>query len=802
MARDYKKNPRRKREQESSEQDESRLRVRQETKHGIIAIIFVAAAILSILSFFKLADVVGIAIDRGLTSLFGWGKYVIPIFFGILAWMFWKKEDRQIKSSNWVGFVLFVLSYSGLFHLLIEKSEAVQAITDGRGGGYIGLALSYPLRSIMGPWATGVLLIGLLLIALLLWFDTSLPELADKGNIFSRFTFRFRRFRERMQRNWTMRNLEERSNDDATESFHESEGDIPSEDADNMAPEVAQAIAETEERLKTEAKQYATKQQRPLLRKRHTSKPYPLNLLESGSEKPTSGDITAHKEIIKKTLETFGINVEMGDVSVGPTVTQYTLRPSEGVKLSQITTLSNDLALALAAHPIRIEAPIPGKSLVGIEVPNESKAIVKLRDVLDTAPFKKRESDLTFVLGQDVAGNAVVASLDRMPHMLIAGATGSGKSVCINTLLLSLLYTNSPDSLRLILVDPKRVELTPYNNIPHLLTPVITSVEKTINALRWVTGEMDRRFRLLEETGKRNIQGYNSNGTDEQLPYIVVVIDELADLMAVAATEVEGVIIRLAQMARAVGIHLVVATQRPSVDVITGLIKANITSRVAFSVASGMDSRTILDTTGAEKLLGRGDMLYISAELSKPRRLQGAFVNDQEIEAVTTYVKSLGNPDYVTGVVEKQTSADMGPGVDGDSSDDELYDEAKDLVVRAGKASASYLQRRLRIGYARAARLLDLLEEHNVIGPGDGAKAREVYLQSLDDESAGTFSPSDYSNEPQQDEPTDESNELTETKEDKEHPDVPQEDVRSESESSDVHDIPEDEHEGDEEKTL
>ncbi len=752
MARKFKKQHTRRQRDEQLEQDESRLRVRQETKYGIVAIIFVAAAIVSVLSFLQLADVVGEAIDRGLTSLFGWGKYIVPIFFGILAWMFWKKEDRQTKSSNWVGFGMFVLSYSGLFHLMIAKNEAVQAIADGRGGGYIGLALSYPLRSIMGPWATGVLLIGMLLIACLLWFDTSLPELADKGNIFSRFTFRFRRFHNRMQRSWTMRNLE-----DATESSEDRGIDETTDDqeeladADQMAPGVAQAIAETEERLKSEARVYAQKQQRPLLRKRHAAQPYPLTLLESGGEQPTSGDINVNKEIIKKTLETFGIEVEMGDVSVGPTVTQYTLRPSEGVKLSQITTLVNDLALSLAAHPIRIEAPIPGKSLVGIEVPNESKAIVKLRDILDSSVFKKRESDLTFALGQDVAGNPVVTALDRMPHMLIAGATGSGKSVSINTLLLSLLYSNSPDSLRLILVDPKRVELTPYNNIPHLLTPVITTVEKTINALRWVTGEMDRRFRLLEETGKRNIQGYNSNGVEEQLPYIVVVIDELADLMAVAATEVEAVIIRLAQMARAVGIHLVVATQRPSVDVITGLIKANITSRVAFSVASGMDSRTILDATGAEKLLGRGDMLYINAELSKPRRLQGAFVNDEEIEAVTTYLKSLGKPDYETGVVEKQTSSDLGGGIDGDPSDDELYDEAKDLVVRAGKASASYLQRRLRIGYARAARLLDLLEEHNVIGPGDGAKPREVYLQSLDDESTGTFSPADYSATPDED---------------------------------------------------
>jgi len=787
MARRVKKSNRRKPREESEEEDESRLRVRQETKHGIIAVAFVAAAILGILSFLQLADVVGSAIDRALTALFGWGKYIVPIFFAILAWMFWKKEERSIKPSNWVGFGLFVLAYSGIFHLIIPKTKATQTILDGRGGGYLGFALSYPLRSIMGPWATGVLLIGLLLVALLLWFDTSLPELADKGNVFSRFSFRFRRFRERMQRNWTMKNIENRPKDEEDGSEKEAEDDEESDEAE-MTPEVTKAIEETEERMKSEARAYAHKQQRPLLRKRHATKPFPLTLLESGGEKPTSGDIEANKEVIKKTLETFGIDVEMGAVSVGPTVTQYTLRPSEGVKLSQITTLANDLALALAAHPIRIEAPIPGKSLVGIEVPNEAKAIVKLRDILDSSVFKNRDTDLTFALGQNVAGNPVVTALDHMPHLLIAGATGSGKSVSINSLLLSLLYANSPDSLRLILVDPKRVELTPYNNIPHLLTPVITSVEKTINALRWVTGEMDRRFRLLEETGKRNIEGYNNNGSEEQLPYIVVVIDELADLMAIAATEVEGVIIRLAQMARAVGIHLVVATQRPSVDVITGLIKANITSRIAFSVASGMDSRTILDTTGAEKLLGRGDMLYISADLSKPRRLQGAFVTDEEIEAVTAYVKSQGTPEYEEGVVEKPGPRDPGAIGDRDPTEDELYDEAKDIVVRAGKASASYLQRRLRIGYARAARLLDVLEEHGVIGPGDGAKPREVYLQSLDDESAGTFTPADYAHDSSEvdEEESDEDESAEELEDDSDvAPEEDEEDTETEEEEAD-----------------
>lgn len=748
MARAHKTNrSRARKQQEDDEQGErsSRSELRQETKSGIIAVVFLAAAIVSLLSFAHLADAVGEAINAGLTTLFGWGKYFVPVFFGILGWMYWVRGTIDIRASNWIGFLLFVFSYSGLFHLTIAKDEALTAIADGRGGGYIGIALSYPLRIVMGPWATGVVLAGLTLIALLLWFDTSLPELTEKGNIFSRFAFRLRRFREKLSRNWTMRNLEDADASDtgALDVTDESQ-DEQAEEQDDMSPEVAQAIEETEERMKTRAREFATEKQRPLLRRRSAAKPFPLTLLMSSDERPTSGDIDIQKEIIRKTLATFDISVEMGEVSVGPTVTQFTLRPAEGVKLAQITTLSNDLSLALAAHPIRIEAPIPGKSLVGIEVPNQSKAIVKLRDILESGAFKKRETNLSFALGQDVAGNPNAVALDKMPHLLIAGATGSGKSVCINTLLLSLLYTNSPDALRLILVDPKRVELTPFNDIPHLLTPVITSVDKTINALRWVTGEMDRRFKLLEESGKRNIAGYNANGRDEQLPYIVVVIDELADLMAVAATEVEAVIIRLAQMARAVGIHLVVATQRPSVDVITGLIKANITARIAFSVASGTDSRTILDTTGAEKLLGRGDMLYISAELSKPKRLQGAFVTDEEIESVTRFLRQQDKPVYEPGVTEKQVSLDIGVGTDGEGDNDELYDEAKDIVVRAGKASASYLQRRLRIGYARAARLLDLLEEHGVIGPGDGAKPREVYVQSLDDESTHTFNPAEY----------------------------------------------------------
>jgi S-DNA-T family DNA segregation ATPase FtsK/SpoIIIE len=456
----------------------------------------------------------------------------------------------------------------------------------------------------------------------------------------------------------------------------------------------------------------------------------PLELLNNKTTKPTSGDIGRNQHVIQKTLENFGIPCEMGEVSVGPTVTQFTLKPHDGIKLARITGLGNDLALALAAHPIRIEAPIPGKALVGIEVPNQAVAIVNLREILESQEFRTSRAAMRIALGKDVAGKPWLADLAKMPHMLVAGSTGSGKTVCLNSIIVSLLYSYGPDELRFIMVDPKRVELTAYNNIPHLLVPAITEVPKTVNALKWTIGEMDRRFTLLSRYGKRDIASYNE-AADEKMPFLVVVIDELADLMvSSAANEVESSIIRLAQMARAVGIHLILATQRPSVDVITGLIKANFTSRIAFAVASGTDSRTILDSLGAEKLVGRGDMLFTSAELSKPKRLQGTYISDTEIKKVTDFIKSnFDAPDYQHEIVDRLGTTSNGVVFKDDGGNDEpLLQEAQDVVVRAGKASASLLQRRLKIGYARAARILDLLEEKGVIGPGDGAKPRDILI--------------------------------------------------------------------------
>ncbi len=453
-----------------------------------------------------------------------------------------------------------------------------------------------------------------------------------------------------------------------------------------------------------------------------------IDLLDNSSSRPDAGNIQNNAGTIQKTLADFGINSTMGDVNVGPTVTQYTLKPEDGVKLNKITGLDRDLSLALAAHPIRIEAPIPGKSLVGVEIPNKSTAIVRLRSILETETWKNRRSNLSVVLGLDVAGHPQIADITKMPHLLIAGATGSGKSVAINTLLLSLLYQNTPNELKLILVDPKRVELSPYNDIPHLLTPVIVEADKTVSALRWAIAEMEHRYRILQQAGKRNIEEYNNAKGNEGIPYIVIVVDELAQLMSVSANEVEGFIVQLAQLARAVGIHLVIATQRPSVDVITGLIKANITTRVAFSVASQVDSRTILDQAGAEKLLGMGDMLFISAETPKPKRIQGSLVSEKEVRTVTEFLKAQGQPEYNEEILKQPVK---GLGGDLGAPDDEMFLDAADCVIRAGKASASLLQRRLRIGYARAARLLDLLEERDIIGPADGARPRDVLVSDI-----------------------------------------------------------------------
>lgn len=480
-----------------------------------------------------------------------------------------------------------------------------------------------------------------------------------------------------------------------------------------------------------------------------------VDLLEKKQSPADAGDVQQNAQTIRDTLSEFSIDVEMEGANIGPKVTQYTLRPPSGVKLTRITALETNIALNLAAQSLRIEAPIPGQRAVGIEVPNRKAADVRLYGILTSKQWKHGHEPLSFAIGKDISGEAVIGELNKMPHLLIAGQTGSGKSVMINTLLTSLLYRNSPSQMKLILVDPKQVEMAPYEDIPHLLTPVITEPEKTISALKWAVNEMERRYKLLADEKLRDIKSYNQklesggkkisiedeDGNAQQvddgaMPYIVIVIDELADLMMVAARDVEALIVRLAQKARAVGIHLVLATQRPSVDVITGLIKANVPARIAFTVASQVDSRTILDQIGAEKLLGQGDMLMLTSGMNKPKRIQGAWVMDEEVMKITDHLRMQSAPQYNDEIVSQpvQLNGKGGVVMDFDAgSGDDMYKDALRVVIDSRKASTSLLQRRLRIGYARAARIIEEMEEQGVIGAADGSRPRDVLINSLDD---------------------------------------------------------------------
>lgn len=683
-------------------------------KIGLAITGFLALALLSILAWFEAAGLLGQYIKTLFIMAFGWGALLFPVLLLGLALACWRGVRYQVNRYQLIGLILLFLALLGIMHHAPAFNDPVAAVAASRGGGYLGLAMSQPFLVLSGYWGAWVFLLVLLAMGALLTLSGVLfrkDEEPESPSWYSRLLEKYN----------TWRYARAYSTPSAEADEAELMDDPNAEAEKELAAILAESGADGEGRPEAPVEGKAA----PLPKIRREIK-IPLDLLESGKEKPDALDLEATGEKIQKTLATFGIPVEMGEVFVGPAITQYTLKPAEGVKLVRITSLANDLALALAAHPLRIEAPIPGKSLVGIEVPNRATAKVKLKDILQSSAFRHRASNLSICLGKDVAGKAWIVDLAKMPHLLIAGSTGSGKSVAINSLVVALMYQNSPDDLKFVLVDPKKVELVNYNDIPYLLTPVITDIKKTVNALKWVIGEMERRYLLLSARGKRNITVYNEANQHDPLPYIIFVIDELADLMSVAAGEVEGAIVRLAQMARAVGIHLVLATQRPSVNVLTGLIKANIPSRLAFSVPSQIDSRTILDTAGAEKLLGRGDMLFISPEVGKPRRLQGAFLADAEIERVVNFLKEQGGVEYAEFVVPEQRS--LYNSEDNDASEDDLYHDAKAEVIRAGKASASLLQRRLRIGYARAARLLDLLEAEGMIGPADGAKPRDILV--------------------------------------------------------------------------
>jgi S-DNA-T family DNA segregation ATPase FtsK/SpoIIIE len=706
-----------------------KVEVSPETKRGIWIVVLLTLGALSLLSLFNLAGIFGYYLNNILGLLFGVNRWYVPVILLLAGYFLLRPAKYQVTLATVLGIFAFILGFNGLFHLLSHQDDLFEAAKVGLGGGIAGLILSWPLLNIFGVWASIIVTLALSLIGLFLIFDYAFfQNIAERLKSVTSF---FAGWRNKRTEDKIKKIQAERSRVDLHPAADEAE-EMPFKKRPVAveAVEVEQAGTETKAPVKiTEEEKEAKQLDSGVGKFKFTKIDLPLSLLDGKTTTPKGGDIKANKLIIQKTLDNFGIPTEMGEAQVGPTVTQYTLKPAEGIKLSRITALSDNLALALAAHPIRIEAPIPGRSLVGIEVPNQATAIVPLGDILSSEDFSRRKSNLAVALGKDVMGKPWLAELDKMPHLLIAGATNSGKSVCINSVIVSLLYQNGPGDLKFIMVDPKRVELPVYNGIPHLLTPVITDVKKTVNALRWAIAEMEKRFDILSAARHRNIGSYNADRVDK-MPYIVIMIDELADLMASAGAEVEAAIVRLAQMSRAVGIHLVLATQRPSVDVITGLIKANITARIAFSVASLVDSRTILDMSGAEKLLGRGDMLYISADISKPKRLQGAFASDNEIKRVIDYLKGQAEPNYVDEVVEKpqgsfETSSDMSYSSE---EGDPLLAEAKEIILQAKKASASLLQRRLRVGYARAARILDLLEQQGFIGPGEGAKPRDILV--------------------------------------------------------------------------
>ncbi len=720
-----------------------------ETKRSILVVFLITIGALSLLSLFGLAGLLGKYIFHFLLIFFGFGRWIIPIILLIWGFLLYNEERYEIRGSNYLGLFLFVLSFHSLLQLFVDQNQWEILLNQGIGGGKLGILIAGVFIKIMGFWASLLVTFAIFLISLILMFNTSLSTLIGKESFIVKLFFPLIFLLRKLFHKKEIKEEKEEEKEEEEKEEEEKEEEEKEKSESDKEKEGKEEDQKTEEEndfkiknIKEEAVISVTTKDTKELGMEYWQPTnikinFPLTLLKDNKSKPTSGDIERNIKIIKDTLEKFGIPVEMGEVNVGPTVTQYTFKPAEGIKLSRITNLNNDLALALAAHPIRIEAPIPGKSLVGIEVPNKSTALVSLKEILSSREFKERKSNLMVALGKDVSGKVWFYDIAKMPHLLVAGATNSGKSVCLNSIIISLMYQNNPDDLRFIMVDPKRVELTVYNDIPYLLTPVVTDVGKTINALKWCLNEMERRLSLLSKYKKKTIDGFNANINPQKsginkLPYIIFIIDELADLMLTNARDIEAIITRLIQMSRAVGIHLILATQRPSVDVITGLIKANIPTRIAFAVTSGTDSRTILDCLGAEKLLGKGDMLFSSVDTSKPIRLQGAFVSETEIKKVVRYAKEKGQASYVDGVTERQQVKGLGGvGLDGNKGDeDELLEEAKEAIIKAGKASASFLQRKLRIGYARAASILDTLEEMGIVGPANGSKPREVLITS------------------------------------------------------------------------
>ena len=697
-----------------------------QAKQAIGAVAVTIVGVFFAAALFNFGGWLGTWTQLSLDWLFGTGAYLAPLVCAFYVFALLNPKDNEAVSvSKVTGIALLFMSLLGLLELSMTS-----------WGGAAGLVLLWPLSFLFGPTVAGVVLGGLVLISSFLIFNTGLRlpsflrplPLDDEADI----------------KNLVIPNQHD---DEAIDELLEL-GDTETKYTGAAVPKrpVMQAVSEKLGMTPSKTADFVVSTFSGAYA------PPSLSLLRKDTGKPQTGDVKANANIIKRTLKEFGINVEMDAVEIGPTITRYALKPAQGVKIARIVGLQQELQLNLASGPLRIEAPIQGKSLVGIEIPNLQRATVGLASLLKTPEYTDSPHPLYVALGKDVTGHAHFANVARMPHALIAGTTGSGKSGTIHAIIVSLLFRNSPDQLRFLMVDPKRVELTLYEGIPHLLAPVITDAKKALLALKWATKEMERRYDILQSEKIQNLDSYHANvyqpakkaweaaGSPEEdranlpepLPYIIILMDELADLMHAYPRELEAMIVRLAQMSRAIGIHLILATQRPSVNVITGTIKANIPTRLALNVASQIDSRTILDGVGAEKLLGKGDMLYLSSDSPKPIRLQSAFLSEEEIKNVVAYLKKQDAAQSLDSLNFEEKSGGTGDSFIGmlndDSSDDddELYEDAKQAVIEAGKASTSYIQRKLRVGYSRAARLVDLLEDRGVIGAADGSKPREI----------------------------------------------------------------------------
>ena len=689
----------------------------------VLAVIFILTGIFMVLGGLG----TGGSLPEGLFNagywLLGWGAWVVPV--SLLYWGAYKfiSEEQRLPGWRVLNMYLLMLFAAGWFYAAFATKQASGTITGGHGGA-AGSALGGAILALLDKIPASLLFFVFAMFAFFFAFGISPKVLLKLGEMFRK---------PELSEDQELAALKGKIQERETE-FKMNEG-VPVVHHREAAREVRSTS------LKNTAQALSTKENHEAL----TTTGDPdwklpnIDLLDQKQDRADAGDVEANARTIKETLRNFSIEVEMEGANIGPRVTQYTLKPPTGVKLTKITALENNLALDLAATSIRMEAPIPGKRAVGIEVPNITAATVRLSSIFQSREWTEAKSPLTFAIGKDIVGHAVVADLARMPHLLVAGQTGSGKSVMINAILTSLLYRNSPSDLKLILVDPKQVELTPYNDLPHLLTPVINEPEKTISALKWAVAEMERRLRTMAEVGKRNIEEFNALATTDNMPYIVVVIDELSDLMMMAARDVEALIVRIAQKARAAGIHLILATQRPSVDVITGLIKANVPGRIAFTTQSQVDSRTIIDQAGANKLLGRGDMLLLTSDMPAPKRIQAAFVGDSETVKVNDFIREQRAPEYNDEVVSQPVQLNGKGGIvsddgggHGGGSDEDIFRDAVRVVIDNRKASTSLLQRRLRIGYGRAARLMEQMEEEGIIGQADGSRPREVLVSSID----------------------------------------------------------------------